>query len=198
MGTTTSTRDSITLTCTPEKQGDTIVFAYTVKNDGRAPAYVSDAETRLDMKARTAEADPNGVTIWRGGEGYAHVLKGVAPWPTDRTTLGRVMPLMVRLAPGAVIARKLVLPMPLAEHSPYYGIGNLRDYSMTEIEGVRLLVDVLPEPDPAFVAEAVPYAKGMFDVGVRGTLPLMRRLACDFRAHGLHLMIRNASYPRPD
>jgi hypothetical protein len=91
-----------------------------------------------------------------------------------------------------------VLSLPLAEHSPYFAIGNLRTFRLTDIEGVRLLLDVFPAPDANFVAPSVPYAEEYFDVGVRNTLPLFIRLSCDFRARGLHLMMRNDSYPRPE
>jgi hypothetical protein len=198
MSATTTTRDGITLTCSPEKDGDSIVFAYILNNGGRADAYVSDAELKIDPATNTASADPNGVAIWRGEDGYAHVLKGVATLPVDRTTPGRVMPLMVRLGAGEQISRRLVLQMPLAEHSPYYGIGNLREYRLADIDGVRLLIDILPVPDPSFTAKPVPYADGYFDVGVRNTIPLMVRMSCDFRARGLHVMVRHGSYVRPD
>lgn len=194
----TDTRHGITLACSPEKQGDTVVFTYSVTNAGTVTAFVADAAMKIDSAARTVEADPDGVTVWRGADNYAHVLKGVAELPTDRTTPGRVMPLMHALAPGARIERVLTLALPLAEHSPYFAIGNLRHYRLSEIEGVTLSLDVLPAPPPPFEARPVPYAPDYVDVGVRGTLPLMKRLSCAFRARGLHLMLRTDSYPRPE
>lgn len=194
----TDTRDGITLSCSPEKQGDSVVFSYSVTNAGTATAFVADAAMKIDPVARVAEADPDGVTVWRGADNYAHVLKGVAALPTDRTTPGRVMPLMHALAPGARIERVLTLALPLAEHSPYFSIGNLRDYRLSEIDGVTLSLDVLPAPPPPFAARPVAYAPEYVDVGVRGTLPLIRRLSCGFRARGLHLMLRTDAYPRPE
>lgn len=192
------TRDGVTLSCTPSREGDVLVFEYSLANGGNGPVYASDAGTRTDAQAGTAEADPGIVTIWRAQDGYAHVLKGVAPLPEERDVPGRIMPLMVRVAPGERIARRLVLALPLAEQSDYYPPGPVRDYRIEEIEGVRLSIDVLTAAPPGFAPEAVDYAEGFVDIGVRGTLPLLRRVSCSFRAKGLHLLVRTGDYPRPD
>lgn len=194
----TDVRDGVTLTCTPEKQGDTIVFTYSVANGGSGEVFVSDAGTRIDTAARTASADPDAVSVWLLADRYAMVLKGVAPLPEDRDVPGVVMPLMVRLAPGARIERTLALALPLAEHSPYFSLGNLRDYRLSEIEGMRLAIDVLAKVPPGFAPRPVAYAPEHVDIGVRGTLPLLTRLSCRFAAKGLHLLTRLGAYPRPD
>lgn len=206
MAATTDTREGITLSCSPSKEGETVVFDYTVSNGSNRDAYVSDAAPKVQGKA--ALADPDGVSVWLGHDRYANVLKGVAPMPADRDLLGRVMPLMRRLAPGERLEQRLVLELPLAEHSPYFGLGSVRDYRLAEIEGVRLAIDVLPSPGPGiavqgaapmpFAPRPVGYAEGYVDIGVRGTLPLLRRLVCGFRARGLHLMVRGDDYPRPE
>lgn len=195
---TTDVRDGITLTCSPEKQGETIVFSYSIANGGRGEAFVSDAGTRIDPAARTASADPDAVSVWLSPDRFATVLKGVAPLPEERDVPGVVMPLMVRLAPGARIERSLKLELPLAEHSSYYSIANLRDYRLAEIEGLRLAIDVFARVPPGFVPNPVEYAPEHVDIGVRGTLPLLTRLSCRFPARGLQMMVRTGSYPRPD
>lgn len=194
----TDVRDGITLTCAPEKQGESIVFTYSLANGGHGDAFVSDAGMRIDPKARTASADPDAVAVWLSPDRYATVLKGVAPLPEERDVPGVVMPLMRRLAPGERLERTLKLALPLAEHSAYYAIGNLRDYRLVEIEGLRLAVDVLAKVPPGFAPAPVPYAPEHVDIGVRGTLPLLTRLSCRFAARGLHLMVRGGAYPRPD
>lgn len=194
----TDVRDGITLTCAPEKQDEAIVFTYSIANGGQADAYVSDAGTRIDTAARTASPDPDAVSVWLSTDRFATVLKGVAALPEDRAIPGVVMPLMVKLAPGARVERTLILTLPLAEHSPYYSVANLREYRLGEIEGIRLAVDVFARVPPGFVANPVAYAPGHVDIGVRGTLPLLTRLSCRFPARGLHLMVRTGAYPRPD
>ena len=191
-------RDGITIACTPSREGDTILFKYTLANAGREAVFAADAGTVTDAQAGTAAADPSVVTVWRAQDGYAHVLKGVAPLPEAFDVPGRVMPLMARLGPGERIERTLVLKLPLAEQSDYYPIGPVSEYRVAEIEGVRLSVDVLASTPPEFVAAAVPFAEGLFDIGVRGTLPLLRRVSCGFRAKGLYLMVRTDAFPRPD
>jgi hypothetical protein len=44
----------------------------------------------------------------------------------------------------------------------------------------------------------VGFAESYVEIGVRGTLPLLRRVSCSFRAKGLHLLVRTDAYPRPD
>lgn len=195
---TTDIRDGITLTCAPEKQDETIVFTYSIANGGRADAYVSDAGTRIDPAARTASPDPGMVSVWLSTDRYATVLKGVAALPEERDVPGLVMPLMVKLAPGATLERTLTLALPLAEHSTYYSLANLRDYRLGEIEGMRLAIDVFARVPPGFVAAPVAYAPDHVDIGVRGTLPLLTRLSCRFPARGLQMMVRTGPYPRPD
>lgn len=195
---TTDIRDGITLTCAPEKQDDTIVFTYSIANGGHADAYVSDAGTRVDTVARTASPDPGMVSVWLSADRFATVLKGVAALPDERDVPGVVMPLMVKLAPGARLERTLTLTLPLAEHSTYYSVANLREYRLGEIEGMRLAIDVFARVPPGFVAVPVAYAPGHVDIGVVGTLPLLTRLSCRFPAKGLHLMVRTGAYPRPD
>ncbi len=194
----TDTRDAITLSCTPEKQGDTIVFAYSLTNGGTATAYASDAGTRIDSKARTASADPDEATVWLAPDRYATVLKGVAAAPPDSDVPFTVMPLMVALAPGARIERSLTLTLPLAEQSPYYGVGELREYRLVEIEGMTLAIDVFARVPPGFAPRPVAFAPEHVDIGVRGTLPLLTRLSCRFPARGLQMMVRTGPYPRPD
>jgi hypothetical protein len=192
------TRDGVTLSCTPSREGETVVFAYSLANGGHGTVYAADAGTRTDAQAGTAVADPGIVTVWRAQDGYAHVLKGVAPLPEDRDVPGRIMPLMVRLEPGARIERRLVLALPLAEQSDYYSLGPVREYRIEDIEGIRLSVDVLTAPPPGFEPQAVGFAESYVEIGVRGTLPLLRRVSCSFRAKGLHLLVRTDAYPRPD
>ena len=194
----TDTRDGITLTCTPEKQGDTIVLAYTLANAGPTPAYAADAMPKIAPQARIATPDPDAVAVWLTQDRFATVLKGVAAMPQDRDVPFTVMPLMVALPPGARIERTLSLSLPLAEHGPYHGLANVRDYRLTEIEGITLAIDVLARLPPDFAPKPVAYAPEHVDIGMRGTLPLLTRLTCRFPARGLQLLMRTGAYPRPD
>ena len=99
----------VVLTCTPEKVGDQIVFSYEVTNRGAGDVYVMDAVVGVDPASRSARLEPDNVTIWYGADGYAHLLKGLAPLPTDRSVTVRVIPVAVRLAAGARLARRISL-----------------------------------------------------------------------------------------
>lgn len=131
--------DNLVLTAAPEKVEETVVFAYSVVNAGRIDAYVFDALALDDPATREPRLDPDAVTVWRSQDGYAHVLKGIAPLPTDSDVWRSLNPLALLVPPGGRIDRRLVLPLPLAEQSPYFPLAGLRQYRLTDIEGVRLL-----------------------------------------------------------
>jgi hypothetical protein len=198
MPTLTDSMDAITLACSPEKDGDTIVFTYSLANAGQADAYASDAEPAFDKAARAWIAAPDGVAVWRGAEAHACILKGVPPLPVDRILLYHARPLMVAMVPGARIERRLTLRLPLAEHSPYFGIGPVQDYRLTEIEAIRLAIDIVTAPPPPFEAKPVPYAPDYVEFGRHSPVSLYRRLSCTLRTRGLHLLMRRDTYPRPE
>ncbi|MCC6716249.1 MAG: hypothetical protein IT555_00030 [Acetobacteraceae bacterium] len=198
MPTATAQRDDVVLTCSPEKTADTIVINYGISNRGRAPVYVADAMPRIDSATKTVAADPDAVTIWRGANNHAHVLKGLAALPTDRMVFGRVYPLMARIEPGAALDRVLTIALPMAEHSPYFSVTNLRSYRLTDIEGITVAIDMVVARAPEPQAVTVDYAPELFAIPPAEMLARSQRLACSFSAKGLHLMMRTDTYPRPD
>jgi hypothetical protein len=198
MSQSNATTTDLVLSCTPEKVEDRIVFAYEIANRGTDSWYVMDALVGVDWTTRKARLEPGAATIWQGGDGYAHVLVGLAPVPTDRNIAMRVFPVSVALAPQATLRRKLELRLPLAEQSPYYPLGNLRDYRMAEIAGITLLVDALPASAAGLVLTPSGVSPEHVQAMSADTVRDLRRLRVSFRAQGLQLMTRTDAYPRPD
>ena len=190
--------DDVTLTCTPERIDDRLVFTYEVTNRGAQDVYVMDAVVGIDPASRMPKLEPDNVTIWHGADGFAHLLKGLAPLPTDRNVAVRVIPVAVLLGPRSQMTRRLELSMPMAEQSPYFALGNLRDYRVAAIEGVALHVDVLRSTAAGFRAEPVAVSPEHFRAMSTALVTDLRRLVVSFRAKGLHLMVRTDAYPRPD
>lgn len=197
MPSTSTTAGEVTLTCDIARVEDSIVFTYSLANQGRGPVVVMDASPVADPATGRRRADESSATAWLGADGQAHVLKGTAPLPEGRDPETAILPLGVRLDPGRTIERRLAQRLPLAEHSPYAPYENLRAYRLAPITGVALTVEILPAL-PALVAEARDIARGWWRVSdAEAAAGLAQRLTCAFRARGLFMLVRLDAYPRP-
>lgn len=187
----------ITLSCRPDRAGNKLIFPYTVANSGPADVYVMDA-----VRARAADGSPivdrNAAVIWLGGDGFAHVLKGIAPLPPDKLVNVRLIPLAARLAPGASLERVLEVPLPLAETDPYHPDLPLREYTLTEIQGVTLTVEFMRGTVEEFAAEPAPDAPDLFRVSGKHTVGQTERVSCGFPSRQLQILKRPDNFPRPD
>ena len=195
---TTATAGDITLTCDIAREGDNIVFTYSLANQGRATVLVMDASPVANLATGRRSANANAVTTWLGTDLHAHVLKGTAPLPPTAYPEAPILPLGVRLEPGKRLDRRHIERLPLAEHSPYIPIGLLSEYRLAAIQGVALTVEILPAL-PALVAEARDIARGWWRVSdPEAAAALAQRLTCAFRARGLFMLARLDAYPRPE
>ena len=194
---TTATVGDITLTCDIARIDDTIVFTYSLANQGRAAMLVMDASPLADQATGRRTADPAAATTWLGADNHAHVLKGSAPLPEAADPESPILPLGVRLEPGKRIDRRHAERLPLAEHSPYVPVGILSEYRLAPIQGVTLTVEFLPAL-PGLIAEARDIARGLWRVSdPEAAAGLVQRLTCTFRARGLFMLARLEAYPRP-
>lgn len=197
MPSTSATAGDVTLTCDIARVEDSIVFTYSLTNQGRGAVVVMDAAPTQDLATGRRGANESSVTTWLGEDGQAHVLKGTAPLPAAADPEAPILPLGVRLEPGKRLERRHAERLPLAEHSPYVPPENLREYRMVPIQGVALTVEVLPAL-PGLVAEARDIARGWWRVGdAEAAAGLALRLTCAFRARGLFMLARKDDYPRP-
>lgn len=197
MPATSTTAGDLTLTCDIAREGDSIVFSYGIANQGRFAVLVMDASPVADPASGRRFANVSAVATWLGDDAQAHVLKGTAPLPASADPEAPILPLWVRVEPGARLQRRHAEPLPLAEHSAYVPPGNLREYRMAPIQGVALTVEVLPAL-PGLVAEARDIARGWWRVSdPEAAAGLVQRLTCAFPARGLFMLVRNDDYPRP-
>ena len=178
---------SLSLQCRPTKEGEVLVFPYSVSNAGPDDIYVSDAYPGVDRATRTPYADRNGATIMLQADGYALVLRGVPPAPPF-AAMHPVDPLMHRLRAGEQVERQLSIPLPLAETSPYQPYGNIRDYVLKPISGVELAIDWITANVQGFVATPDVGSLDLFTVRATNYLHDMRRVSCRFPARGLSIL----------
>jgi hypothetical protein len=196
MPSTSATAGDVTLTCDIARVEDSIVFSYSLANQGRAAVLVMDAFPVRDPGTGRLRAEP-GATTWLGADQQAHVLKGTAPLPATADPEAPITALGVRLEPGKRLERRHAERLPLAEHSPYAPPGHLREYRMVPIQGMALTVEVLPAL-AGLVAEARDVARGWWRVAdPEAAAGLVQRLTCAFRARGLFILARRDDYPRP-
>ena len=179
----------VTLQCKPEKTGDELSFSYTVTNEGPGDAYVSDAFHRVDPVTHAASADRDAIVIALQPENYALILRGVPPRPPYPVTRP-ILPLMHRLHPGERLDRRLLIPMPVAETSPYQPYGNVRDYVLKPIEGVVVAVDWISARSEGFVASPAVGAEELFTVHATNLLRDFQRLTSRFPTRGLSILQR--------
>lgn len=191
-------QQDIVLTCSPEKVEDRIVLPYSLSNRGAVAVYVMDALAGMDPVSRAPVVHPGRATVWLGRDSHAHVLIGLALLPPDRDVRVRAVPVALRLEPGATLSRTIELREPLAEMSPYYAPGPVRDYRVVAIEGLTLHVDVLPLSAPGLREEPLAFAPEYTRVGANNLAAALQRLTVSFRTKGLHLLVRNDNYPRPE
>lgn len=179
----------VTIQCSPTKEGEALVFPYAVANEGPGDVYVADAFPEVDSATRTPTVDRSEVVIALQADGYALVLRGIPP-PPPYPAAAPVDPLTHRLRSGERLERRLSVPLPLAETSPYQPYGNVRDYMLKPIEGVVLAVDWIAAGVPGFVAAPDIVAADLFTVRTPNLLQDMQRLTCRFPAKGLSILQR--------
>jgi len=188
----------VSVSCRPDRAGDRLVFPYTVTNHGSSEIYVMDATPSFDPASGSPIVDPNGAFIWLGADGFAHILRGIAPLPGDRDVDVRIIPFAARLPPGETLERRLEVPLPLAETSPYYDDLPLREYTLTDIQGAVLIVEFLRSTVEGFAAEPAPQAPDLFRVSGRHTIGQTERTSCGFPSRQLQILKRSDNFPRPE
>jgi hypothetical protein len=188
----------VTLSCRPDRAGNRLVFPYTVANHGAADIYVMDAALAPDRASDKLVIDRNAGVIWLGSDGFAHVLKGVAALPPDRSVDMRIIPLAAKLPPDGTLERILEVPLPLAETSPYYPDLPLREYELTDIQGVVLTIEFLRSSVEGFAAAPAAEAPDLFRVRAQHTVGQTERVSCAFPSRQLQMLKRPGDFPRPD
>ena len=86
--------------------------------------------------------------------------------------------------------RKLSVPLPLAETSPYEPYSNVRDYVLKPIEGVVLAVDWMPAAAMGLVAAPAVGAEDLYTISAPNYLRDMQRLTSRFTTRDLSVLKR--------
>jgi hypothetical protein len=193
-----STGRDVTLECQPTRVGTKLSFPYTITNHGTTDVYVMDALPSVDPTTRQAVAIRDSVVIYLMNDGRAHILKGIAPLPTDRAVTVRVIPLAAKLPGGETLSRQLEVPLPLAETSPYFPDLPLRQYELVDISGVLFSVEFLRSTVEGFAALPVDFAPDLYRVSARNTAGMTEPLSISFPTQRLNIMKRSDAFPRPD
>jgi hypothetical protein len=184
----------VVLNCRPNRAGNRLVFPYSLTNHSGADIYVMDAIPGIEPQT----VDRNTAVIWLGGDGWAHVMKGIAPLPPDMLVEVRVIPFVAKLPAGGQLERTLEVPLPIAEVDPYHPDLPLRDYDLIDIEGVVLTVEFLRSTVEGFGAEPVPEAPDLYRVRGKYTVGQVERVSCSLPSRKLQMLKRRDNFPRPD
>lgn len=187
----------VTLSCQPTRDGDVLVFPYTLTNSTGGDIYVLDALPEFDATTGQARVNLNTAVIARGEDGFAHILRGIAPVPNDRDVTVRIIPLATKLPKGGTLERRFTANEPLHETGPYHPDLPLSQYRLRDIKGVILTAHYLPASAEGFGAAPVDYAPGLFRVFAKDTVGATRAASCQLPARGLNILVRTDDFPRP-
>jgi hypothetical protein len=190
--------NGVVLTCQPGRQGDALAFVYQVRNESADDIYVFDAVPAIDPVTRSPRVDENAVTVALAPDGFAHLLRGIAPLPTDRSVSVRVIPLAAKLPAGDSLERRLSVGLPMHETGPYHPDLPVRDYRQRDIGGIVLKVQYLPSSADGFHAMPVDFAPGLYRVAAKNTVGDSRTLECRLTSRGLSILTRTDAFPRPE
>ncbi|MFO1158071.1 MAG: hypothetical protein U1E60_04465 [Reyranellaceae bacterium] len=193
----TDAEPGVTLNCQPTRDGDALVFPYTLTNNTGGDIYVLDALPEFDAATGQARVNLNSAVIARGEDGFAHILRGIAPLPTDKDVAVRIIPLATKLPQGGTLQRRFTATEPLHETGPYHPDLPLSKYRLREIKGVVLTVHYLAASAEGFGAAPVDYAPDLFRVFAKNTVGSTRAVSCQLPARGLSILVRTDAFPRP-
>jgi hypothetical protein len=196
MSTASAAVARISLNCQPAREGQALVFPYTVQNQGSAAAYVMDAVANVDDAAGTPAANPQAVVVLHGPGDDATIGKFIAPLPTDRRIAMPVTPLARHLPPGGVLEGRVEIPVPLAETSPYFADLLLRQYEIVEIKGVVFSIGYWVGGIDGLAALPTEYAPELFTVVTRNTVRSAQLVSQRFPVRSLQLFRRTDDFPR--
>lgn len=187
----------VALDCQPSREGDELVFAYTLTNTGHGDIYVLDALPEMDPETGKARVNLDSAVVTRGEDDFAHILRGIAPLPKDRTVSVRIIPLATKLPAGATLERRLTVDIPLHETGPYHPDLPIGKYRQRDIRGVILTAQYLAASAEGFGATPVDFAPGLFRVFARNTVGEAASVSCRFSTRGLSILVRTDDFPRP-
>jgi hypothetical protein len=186
----------ISLSCRPGKEGDKLIFPYTVENPSGVDVYVMDAMPTVDAATRAAAVNPRVVTVIHGPGTDATTGRFIAPLPTDRRVAMPVIPLARRLPHGGTFEGRVELALPLAETSPYFADLTLRQYEVVTITGVVFTIGFWVAGEDGLAALPCDYAPDLFTVVTRNTVRSARRVSQRFQVRALQLFRRTDAFPR--
>ncbi len=184
------------LSCRPTKVGHALVFPYVVENLGPIDAYVMDATPGVDPATHQPCANEQAAVVLLGPDNDAVVGKFIAPLPTDRRIAVPVIPLARHVPAGTVLERRLEIPSPLAETSPYFPDLPLRRYAIFEVAAVILTIGYWVAGVDYLVATPAEHAPSLFSVVTRHTARSAQRLTARLPTSGLQVFRRSDRFAR--
>jgi len=185
--------DGIVLTCKPNRERRALVFDYAVTNHGAVDIYVQDAMPSVDPASRATRANTAAATVIHSAKGEAIIGKYLPPMPQTARPALALAPLAFRLASGQSMTRRLEIPEPLAETSPYLPDLVLRRYEMVEIPAVVFTLGFWVTAAEGFVAVPSSYAPDLSCIVVGHARRLLWQR---FATHGLQIFRRTDDFPR--
>ena len=187
---------ALRLTCRPSKNGNLLLFPYTLENQGPGEVFAMHALASGDPMTGEARANDTAAIVIAGDDGDAIIGKFAAPLPVDRRIAVPDLPLARRLGAGASLEGRVEIALPLAETSPYFPDLTLRRYEIVEIRGVVFTIGYWLAGVDGLTAAPAEYAPELFMIETRDTRRSARRVSQRFPTTALQLFKRTDAFPR--
>jgi len=194
----TSQTAGLILNCRPGRENHRLVFEYSLTNPSERDIYVHDALPSFDRESKAASANPGAASIICGPGGDAIVGKFIPPMPSSLRPAVPITPLAHRLKTGETMERRLEVPEPLAETSPYLPDLLLRQYQLLDIASVVFAVGYWISGRDGFGVAPASYAEGMWSVVLTGGAAMAGTMLASqrFPTRGLQIFRRTDGFPR--
>jgi hypothetical protein len=187
----------IILACQHELFPNKLRIHYTVTNRGSTDIYLLDVYPGGDPKYRKVAANYNAVYACIKDSNEAYLLRGIAPLPSDRMVLVRIMPLGTKLAPGQSIERVFEVPLPLREQNHcYYAPLSSEGYDSVKVKTLILAVQFLRPTIAGFNAEPAPHGPNLFKVSGKDTAGQAETMSCEIAVQDLRMLKRKDFFSR--
>ena len=185
------------LICRPGKSGGTLLFPYTLENQGSDEVYAMHALKSIDPASGEARANYTAGIVIASETGDAIAGKFAAPLPTEQRVAMPVLPLARRLPVGASLEGRVeIRAAARRDQSLFLRSHAARPDEIVDIKGVQLTIGYWLAGHDGLDCIPADYGPDLFDVVTRNTMRSALRISQRYPTTGLQLFKRTDAFPR--
>ena len=167
---------------------DKLNVSYDLTNRTKEDIYVLDIFPNYDLETMKPSVNLNNtVTVWSEPDGV-RLVRGLPPYPQEKDMSAFYTPYTSKVGPGETLKRRLELPLPLVEFSPYYSPLETAKYEAVDVTRIRLTVNFIKSSAEGLEAKEVEFAKGVFFVKSKFLIRDTRQVDKEFTTGPIRLL----------